>query len=124
QSLGIAAHRAHRVAQRDAVGVRRVQLRLVEQPGGDATAEVRRVVPKALLVDPRDDLDRGRRVLEQLDGLERHEDAERTVVAPGVAHGVDVRTDQERGPRRGYAAPIRTAHRDLTIRQLSRAYSL
>ena len=71
-----------------------------ERAGERAAAEIRSLIPHALLVAEPDDLKVERQFhaafTERLHGGEGGEHAQRAVVFPGVAHGVEVRAEQQR----------------------------
>ena len=112
--FGIAAEGLERVAHRDAADVPLVERVLRIGPGERARAGEGRAKADALLVAEGDDFDRVIEPLaalgQRLDDRERGERAIIAVVAPGVAHGVDVRAQHQ---RRRARAPALVARDDV-----------
>ena len=96
----VQAELAERRAQRGAVLVGQVPPGLVPATGHRGRPEQRGAEPGALLVPERDDVEpeaeRTDLGAQRADHLDRHEHAEDPVVPAGVAHGVQVRAEQQR----------------------------
>jgi hypothetical protein len=105
---GVDAGGRHRVRQAHTVVVAAVEDGGIEDAGQRAAAEGRRVEARALLVGERDD--RHRRVLGH---RERGAHAQGAVVAPALAHAVQVRADAPPRPRRAGHRPAVAGGVDL-----------
>lgn len=101
QGLRVATEVACGFCQRRPIPVLEFQEVLVEGAGEVRAAEVGRAEPEPLFVGEGGDLDGEGQpfapVVQAFDAGEGGEDAERAIVLPGVAHGVEVRAEDE-GP--------------------------
>src|SRR5207237_4705952 len=84
----------------EAVVAAAVERRALETADERAAREEARVEARALLVGERGDLDRDAKALaaavELRDARDRHQDAEHPVVLAAVAHGIEMRAEEQR----------------------------
>ena len=88
-----------RLRQRHAIAVGKSERRLVEYPGTRRRGRECRAETRSLFVAEGQDIDRERKLglsgRQMLDGENSRHHAKRTVIAAGIDHGVDMRSDQQ-----------------------------
>jgi hypothetical protein len=99
QCAGIAAERPYRLAQSYPVGVNDIEERRVKGTGQRAASQVRGLEAESFFVGERDHFNReGWGPLSfagLVDNFDGHEDPERAIVAAGVAHAIEMTTEEK-----------------------------